>query len=347
MFLLNNFSMAEEIITLISKEYATGNFQSKLTEANEGDNIKITGEGDNLKISAEVPAQAKTTITTSDERVAVTETQTGYDLALNGSFVEEGEYRVLESTVGGHTTSITALEQSVAGKQDTLTAGTGINLNNNTISVDTATTVGDSNLPVTASAVNTKLGDYATTTDLNNKQDDVGLFIDSDGRLGFDKGINQGGGAVYENFFDSPTTFGNYVEFQSDAVIQNKKPVLDVTSSDDSVTITRTSNGYGVDLKANGGGSIDENPLFRIITWRTGDDMSPTRYTTARPEDATYGNVTIETFNNECRNYDWCAFAVALNEYTWLVTRGKDCYWNDNDFGLFCWGSLIHLKERL
>lgn len=44
--------MSEKNVTLISKNYANLNFQSKLTEANEGDNIKITGEGDNLKISA-------------------------------------------------------------------------------------------------------------------------------------------------------------------------------------------------------------------------------------------------------------------------------------------------------
>lgn len=55
--------------------------------------------------------------------------------------------------------------------QGKLTAGTGISLNGSTISVNTATSVGTSNLPVTASAVNTKLNSYATTTQLNNKQD--------------------------------------------------------------------------------------------------------------------------------------------------------------------------------
>lgn len=44
--------------------------------------------------------------------------------------------------------------------QGKLTASTGIILNNNVISVNTARSVGTSNLPVTASAVNTKLGDY-------------------------------------------------------------------------------------------------------------------------------------------------------------------------------------------
>lgn len=44
--------MSEKNVILISKDYIDSNFQSKLTEANEGDNIKITGEGDNLKISA-------------------------------------------------------------------------------------------------------------------------------------------------------------------------------------------------------------------------------------------------------------------------------------------------------
>lgn len=103
----------------------------------------------------------------------------------NSNLIERGEY--------------TELENKVNGKQDELTAGTGINLNDNTISVDTATVVGTSNLPVTASAVNTKLGDY----------------------------------------------------------------VNEIQAEDDSITVTKT--GSSVTLKANGGGSIDEN---RVITGR-------------------------------------------------------------------------------
>lgn len=65
--------------------------------------------------------------------------------------------------------------------QSKLTASTGINLNGSTISVDTAKSVGTSDLPVTASAVNTKLGDYATTTQLNKKQDKLQWYMESGG----------------------------------------------------------------------------------------------------------------------------------------------------------------------
>ena len=96
-------------------------------------------------------------------------------------------------------------------------------------------------------------------TKLSKKQDDVGLSIGDDGNVVIDmKGITQAGGP-FENIFDG------FTYFQSGVDIQGRKPVLDVTSSDDSVTVTRSADGYGVDLKANGGGSIDEN---RVITGR-------------------------------------------------------------------------------
>lgn len=106
--------MSEKNVTLISKDYIDSNF-----------------------------------ITTSDERVTVNKTETGYDLALNGSFIERDEY--------------TDLENKVDGKQDTLVAGPAINIAGSTISVRTAAEVGTSALPVTASAVNKKLNSYVTT----------------------------------------------------------------------------------------------------------------------------------------------------------------------------------------
>lgn len=96
-------------------------------------------------------------------------------------------------------------------------------------------------------------------TELSKKQDDVGLSVNDDGNLNLDlMGITQIGGP-FENIFDGSAKFYNGVE------INGKNPVLDVTSSDGSVTVTRSGDGYGVDLKANGGGSIDEN---RVITGR-------------------------------------------------------------------------------
>ena len=182
----------------------------------------------------------------------------------DSNLIERGEY--------------TKLENKVNGKQDMLTAGTGINLNNNTISVDTATTVDDSNLPVTASAVNTKLGDY----------------------------------------------------------------VNDIQAADSSITVTKS--GSKVTLKANGGGSTDNNPRFRIVTWNVNDPMAYFGKRPARPEDATVGHTTLEQFNNACQQCCSSAFAVALNEYTWLVTRGEGM-WNDNDFGVFCWSGLNYLND--
>ena len=55
--------------------------------------------------------------------------------------------------------------------QGKLIVGTGINLNDSTISVNTATSVGTSDLPVTASAVNTKLGDYVN--DIQAEDDSI------------------------------------------------------------------------------------------------------------------------------------------------------------------------------
>ena len=152
--------MAEEdIILLVSQNYATGKFQSKLTEENEGDNIKITGEGDSLKINAVVPGS--TSIESSDESINVTPTETGYDLKVNDNkFIGRGEYTVLtdkvdelEEEVGKNTTDIGDLGLTVStvqgnitelngkviaienevntldrGKQDTLTAGANITI---------------------------------------------------------------------------------------------------------------------------------------------------------------------------------------------------------------------------
>ena len=152
--------MAEEdTILLVSQNYAADKFQSKLTEANQGDNITITGEGDLLKINAEVPDP--TSIESSDGSINVTPTEMGYDLKVNdGKFIGRGEYTVLtdkvdelDEEVGKNTTdivdlgltvsvvqgNITELNGKVAnienevntlnrGKQDTLTAGTNITI---------------------------------------------------------------------------------------------------------------------------------------------------------------------------------------------------------------------------
>ena len=142
-------------------------------------------------------------ITSSDERVVVDKTETGYDLALNGSFIERDEYTTLENKVDGNTTSITALEQDVA-----------------------------------------------------KKQDDVGFYIDN-GIVAIDKSINQYG-FTCENHLEGFTRFDG-VE------IQGKKPVLDITSSDKSVTVTRDAEGYSVDLKANGGSSTNWQPCDQVI----------------------------------------------------------------------------------
>lgn len=83
--------MSEKNVTLISKDYIDSNF-----------------------------------ITSTDERVVVDKTEKGYDLALNGSFIERDEYTALENTINEHTTSITALEQDVAKKQDNV----GLSINN-------------------------------------------------------------------------------------------------------------------------------------------------------------------------------------------------------------------------
>lgn len=175
-------------------------------------------------------------------------------------------------------------------------------------------------------------------TELSKKQDNVGLSIGDDGNVVVDmKGITQDGGP-FENFFDGFTHFNTGVE------IQGKKPVLDVTSQDGSVTVTRSSDGYGVDLKAKSGGSTDSNPRFRIVTWNINDSMASFGKLPARPEDATFGNITLEQFNSGCQSICPSAFAVALNEYTWLVTRGEGM-WNDNDFGVFCWSGLKHTKD--
>lgn len=151
--LLNIFSMAEEdIILLVSQNYAAGKFQSKLTGENEGDNIKITGEGDSLKINAEVPDP--TTIESSDESINVTPTETGYDLKVDDNkFIGRGEYTVLEDKVKENADGIDALASDVntvqenirdlntqvatiendvnrldRGKQDALTAGANITI---------------------------------------------------------------------------------------------------------------------------------------------------------------------------------------------------------------------------
>lgn len=156
--------MAEEdIIILVSQNYAADKFQSKLTEKNEGDNIKITNEGDSLKINAEVPDP--TTIKSSNESINVAPTETGYDLKVDDSkFIGRGEYTVLEDKVKENANGIDALASDVntvqenirglntqvatiendvnrldRGKQDTLTAGTNI-----TISADNVISAGGS-----------------------------------------------------------------------------------------------------------------------------------------------------------------------------------------------------------
>lgn len=143
--------MAENI-TLVSQNYATGKFQSKLTEANQGDNITITGEGDSLKINAVVPGS--TTIESTDDSITVTPIETGYDLKVkDGKFIGRGEYTELEDKVKENADGIDALASDVntvqenirdlntqvatienevntldRGKQDTLTAGTNITI---------------------------------------------------------------------------------------------------------------------------------------------------------------------------------------------------------------------------
>lgn len=96
----------------------------------------------------------------------------------DSNLIERGEY--------------TELENKVNGKQDELTAGTGINLNDNAISVDTATAVGDSNLPVTASAVNAKLGDYVN--DIQAEDDSITVT-----KTGSKVTLKANGGSIDEN----------------------------------------------------------------------------------------------------------------------------------------------------
>lgn len=97
---------------------------------------------------------------------------------------EDGSYNVENKVVFEEDITISgsevATKSDLDGKQDKLTAEASINLDGSTISVNTSPLVGDSDLPVTASAVNTKLGDYATTTDLNNKQDKLDWYRESD-----------------------------------------------------------------------------------------------------------------------------------------------------------------------
>ena len=76
----------------------------------------------------------------------------------DGSYNVEGKV-VFEKDITTPTGDF-ATKADLVGKQDNLTAGNGINLNGSTISVNTASSVGTSTLPVTAAAVNTKLSSY-------------------------------------------------------------------------------------------------------------------------------------------------------------------------------------------
>lgn len=144
--------------------------------------------------------------------------------------------------------------------------------------------------------ITTPGGGVATKADLDGKQDNVGLFIDDGGNVSVGTGIKQYGmtsinyfegltqfeagaeinnnakingqiiqsGMPYENYFEGLTRFGGSVEFQGDIKIGDQHPVLNLYSSDNSVTVTRDLDGYGFDLKANGASGDNELYAFRI-----------------------------------------------------------------------------------
>lgn len=147
----------------------------------------------------------------------------------DSNLIERGEYTELENKVDGNTTGITNLGNTV-----------------NTVKGD----VDDLKPKVATLEQSVESNSQAITTleqDVAKKQDDVGLYIDNDGNVTTGTGIKQYG-LPYSNYFEGFTQFDSGIE------IGGQYPVLDVTSSDGSVTITRSGDGYGVDLKANGGG---------------------------------------------------------------------------------------------
>lgn len=75
-------------------------------------------------------------------------------------FVTGPQLADVKDNLDGLSAFVSGPDAQVQGK---LTAGTGINLNGSTISVNTASSVGTSTLPVTASAVNTKLNNYVNS----------------------------------------------------------------------------------------------------------------------------------------------------------------------------------------
>ena len=97
-----------------------------------------------------------------------------------------------------------ATKADLAGKQDNLTAGNGIKLNGSSISVNTASSVGTSNLPVTASAVNSKLANYVNTV----TSPDGSITISKSGsNLSLKANRGGGGGSWYE--YNEPAGFLN------------------------------------------------------------------------------------------------------------------------------------------
>lgn len=82
-------------------------------------------------------------------------------------------------------------------------------------------------------------------TELSKKQDDVGFYINSGGNVAVDCGISQND-LMSENWFGGITRFGT-IE------IQGQRPVLDISSSDGSITVTRDTDRDSFDLKAHGG----------------------------------------------------------------------------------------------
>lgn len=88
------------------------------------------------------------TFTNSSEGTILGSTNAGQIYAENDGTGSVNGWDTLTGNVSTNAGNISSLQTSVAGKQDSLTAGTGISLNGATISVDTTTIAQKSEIPV-------------------------------------------------------------------------------------------------------------------------------------------------------------------------------------------------------
>lgn len=88
------------------------------------------------------------TFTNSSEGTILGSTNTGQIYAESDGTGSVNGWDTLTGNVSTNAGNISSLQTSVAGKQDSLTAGTGISLNGATISVDTTTIAQKSEIPV-------------------------------------------------------------------------------------------------------------------------------------------------------------------------------------------------------